>query len=294
MDLIGHKVVKSDGEKRYTLIVCDNFSRYTWVYFIRHKSDAAETFKQFPSDTRSDGVPSQVVIVRSDGGGQFCGRKFGGLCRSRCIKQEFITADSPQFNGVAERALGLIETAARAGRIQARELFPGAQLTATESLWAEALHWACDALNRTATSANPANKSPYEMWYGNPPPVVLLPFLKPGYRGVKRENKAQPKAQECVHLGPAPNHTRDAVRVLTKHRTLRITRHVTWQRVSPSPPVPAQMHDSLSQEAGGSEADDESTSDGGWGGVMDERGKGLARLTDLDVTWGFDLHAVLR
>ena len=92
------------------------------------------------------------------------------LSRSRCIKQEFSTAGSPQFNGVAERALGLIETAAMAGRIQARELFPGAQLPATESLWAEASHWACDALNRTATSAKPANKSPYEMWHGNPPP----------------------------------------------------------------------------------------------------------------------------
>eukprot|EP00904_Undaria_pinnatifida_P004473 jgi/Undpi1/14026/HiC_scaffold_9.g03677.m1 len=30
------------------------------------------------------------------------------------------------------------------------------------------------------------------------------------------------------------------------------------------------------------------------GGVMDEQDEGLARLTDLDVTWGFDLHAFLR
>ena len=220
MDLSGPKVVESDGGKRYTLIVRDDYSRYTWVYFMRHKSDAAETFKQFLSDTCADGVPSQVVTVRSDGGGEFCRGRFGDLCRSRCIKQEFTTADSPQFNGVAERALGLIETAAMAGRIQARELFPGAQLPATESLWAEASHWACDALNRTATSANPANKSPYEMWYGEPPPVVLLPFLKPGYCKVKRRNKSQPKAEECFYLGPAPNHPRDAVRVLTKHRTL--------------------------------------------------------------------------
>ena len=118
-----------------------------------------------------------MVIVRSDGGGEFRGGEFGDLCRTRGIKQEFTTADSPQFNGVAERALGLIETAAMAGRIQARELYPGAQLPAIDSLWAEASHWACDALNRTATTANPESKSPYEMWYGRPPPVVLLPFL---------------------------------------------------------------------------------------------------------------------
>ena len=100
---------------RYTLIVRNNFSPYTWVYFMCYKLDAAETFKHFLLDTRADGVPSQVVTVRSDGGGEFCGGKFGDLCRLRCIKQDFTTTDSPQFNGVAERALGLIETAGHNG-----------------------------------------------------------------------------------------------------------------------------------------------------------------------------------
>ena len=91
---------------------------------MRHKSDAVETFKQVLSDTRADGVPSQVVTVRSDGGGKFCGGGFGDLCRSRCIKQEFTTADSPQFKGVAERALGLIETAVMMGRFKLMSFFP--------------------------------------------------------------------------------------------------------------------------------------------------------------------------
>ena len=83
VDLSGPKVVESDGGKRYTLIVRDDFSRYTWVYFMRHKSDAVETFKQFLSDTRADGVPSQVVTVRSDGGGDFCRGKFSDLDEDR-------------------------------------------------------------------------------------------------------------------------------------------------------------------------------------------------------------------
>ena len=201
VDLSGHKVVESLGRGRYALIVRDDFSWYTWVYFMRHKSDAAEMFEQFLVDTSADGVPSNVVIVRSDGGGEFRGRKFGDLCRSRDIKQEFTTADSPQFNGVAGRALDLIETAAIGRRIQARELFPGAQLPATESLCAEASHWTCDPLNHTATSDNPADKSPYEMWYGNPPAVVLLIFLKSAYCKVKRKHKSQAKAQECSYPG---------------------------------------------------------------------------------------------
>ena len=125
MDLSGPKVVVSWGEA-----VCSHrarrFSRCMWVYLMSHKSNAVETVEQFLADTRADGVPSQVTITRSDGGGEFRGGTFEDLCRSRCIKQEFTTVDSPQFNGVAERALGLTETAAIAGRIQARELSPGA------------------------------------------------------------------------------------------------------------------------------------------------------------------------
>ena len=40
---------------------------------MRHKPDAAEMFEQFLADTRADGIPSKVVIVRSDGGGEFHG-----------------------------------------------------------------------------------------------------------------------------------------------------------------------------------------------------------------------------
>ena len=132
------------------------------------------------------------------------------------------------------------------------------------------------------------------MWYGNSPRVVLLPFLKPGYANVNTENESQAKVQECFYLSPAPNYPRDSVRVLTTHRTVLITRHITWQRVSPTPPAPAPMHDSLSTEEGGPEADDENTSDRGGGGGVDELDDGLARLNDLDVTWGFDLDAFLQ
>ena len=110
---------------------------------------------------------------------------------------------------------------------------------------------------------------------------------------MKRENKSQAKAQECFYLGPAANYPRASVRVLTSHRTVLITRHITWQRVSPAPPAPAQMHDSLTTEEGESE-DNESVSDRRGGGVLDEPDDGLARLNDLDVTWGFDLDAFLQ
>lgn len=82
-------------------------------------------------------------------------------------------------------------TAGHANRINVFLIYPHAQLPGTEPLRAKAAHWACDALNRTATTANPGDKSSHEIWQGKPPSVVLLPFLKPGYCKVRRESKSQ-------------------------------------------------------------------------------------------------------
>ena len=119
-------------------------------------------------------------------------------------------ADSHKYNGVAERALTLINDAALAARIQAPVLYPGAP--AYPSLWAEAVSWACPILNRTATTANSEDNSPYEMWYGLPPPTCEVgPFLEPAICRVKIYNKLQPKAQDCYYVGPSVNHPSDCM-----------------------------------------------------------------------------------
>ena len=91
--------------------------------------------------------------------GSFSGGEFASECNELLIKQDFTPAYSPQYNGVAERGLGLIEEAAMAARIQAKVLFGHVQLPKTDRLWAEAMHWACEALNHTACSANPDSLS---------------------------------------------------------------------------------------------------------------------------------------
>ena len=67
------------------MIIKDDYSRYTWMYFISHESDAADTFAKFLSDLRLEGIPSEIVVIRSDDGGEFSEGKFGKLCRERNI-----------------------------------------------------------------------------------------------------------------------------------------------------------------------------------------------------------------
>ena len=75
-DSNGPKSIHSLLGKKYVMIVKDDFTRYSWVYFLERKSNAPEAFRTFLADVRADGVPSEVEIVRSDNGGEFFGGDF--------------------------------------------------------------------------------------------------------------------------------------------------------------------------------------------------------------------------
>ena len=137
VDLSGKMIVPSIGGKWCTLIVRDDCTQFTQVYFLGRKSDAASEFESILAEGWADGTQFAVMTVRPDNGGEFFGGDFGKLCRKRGIKQEFTPADSPKYNGVAEQALALIDDTTLPARIQAAVLYPGSP--AYPSLWAEAV-----------------------------------------------------------------------------------------------------------------------------------------------------------
>ena len=237
VDLSGKMTVSSLGGKWYTLIVRDDCTRFTRVYSLGKKSDEASAFELSLAEVRADGTPSAVMAVSSDNGGQVLGWDSGKLCRMRGIKQEFTPADSPKYKGVDERALALINDAALPARIQAPVLYPGAPTY--PALWAETVSWACHILNRTATTAKPGEKSPYEIWYGSPPPPgEVWSFLKPAICRAKRDHKSHLKAQACYYVGPRVEHPRDCMRVLTAQPSILTAQNVTWQHVPSAPSAP--------------------------------------------------------
>ena len=62
--------------------------------------------------------------MRSDEGGEFSKGAYGALCTTEKIRQELTTADSPKYNGVAERQITIIEAAGLAARVQASSQLP--------------------------------------------------------------------------------------------------------------------------------------------------------------------------
>ena len=63
VDLSGKMAVPSIGGKQYTLIVRDDHTRFTQVYFLAKKSDAASAFESILAEVRADGTPSIVMCV---------------------------------------------------------------------------------------------------------------------------------------------------------------------------------------------------------------------------------------
>ena len=65
------KSVRSMEGKEYMLLVKDDFSRFSAVYFMRSKSEVSKYFKQYLAGHIFYGTPSPVETVRTDDAAKF-------------------------------------------------------------------------------------------------------------------------------------------------------------------------------------------------------------------------------
>ncbi|GJV05257.1 retrovirus-related pol polyprotein from transposon TNT 1-94 [Tanacetum coccineum] len=70
IDLCGLIRIASINGKRYVLVIMDDYSRYTWVHFLRSKDEALEVIKTFLNKIQVL-LQAQVIIVRTDNGTEF-------------------------------------------------------------------------------------------------------------------------------------------------------------------------------------------------------------------------------
>ena len=188
------------------MICVDDFTRFKLVSFLKKKSDTAGALKDVIADyIKPAGL--DIGAIRTDEGGEFEG-EFQRLLIELSIKHEHTHPDTPQYNGVAERALGLL-------REKTIAMMQGFSVGADDKLWAEAMSFACDMTNMSATTSLEKGVSPYEMWYGRKPVLQhLQPFGTVGYmRQPKRAHKLEPCGVQCIMVGIADNHPSDTVRV---------------------------------------------------------------------------------
>jgi len=85
MDLMGPMQVVSIGGKRYVVVVVDEFSRFTWVSFIREKSDTFDVFKDLCTQLQRE-KDCGIMRIKSDHGTEFENAKFDEYCSGEGIK----------------------------------------------------------------------------------------------------------------------------------------------------------------------------------------------------------------
>nr|GEX44920.1 retrovirus-related Pol polyprotein from transposon TNT 1-94 [Tanacetum cinerariifolium] len=70
MDLCGPMRIASINGKRYVLVIVDDYSHYTWVYFLISKDEAPDVIKTFLKRITIL-IQSPVIIIRTDNGTEF-------------------------------------------------------------------------------------------------------------------------------------------------------------------------------------------------------------------------------
>nr|GEW16927.1 retrovirus-related Pol polyprotein from transposon TNT 1-94 [Tanacetum cinerariifolium] len=158
LDHLGKFEVKGDE-------VIDDFSRFTWTFFLKSKDETSGILKKFITEIENQ-KDLKVKIIRCDNGGEFRNKEMNDFCLQKGIKREFSNARTPQQNGVAKRRnRTLIEVA--------RTMLVDAKLPVT--FWAEAVNTACYVQNSVLVNKS-NNKTPYELFNGRSPTIG---FLKP-------------------------------------------------------------------------------------------------------------------
>ncbi|GJQ97205.1 ribonuclease H-like domain-containing protein [Tanacetum coccineum] len=217
MDLFGPVSVESINKKKYCLVVTDDCSKFSWVFFLAYKDETYDMLHDLIVGLENR-LRHKVKTIRCDHGTEFKNQLMNEFCAKKGIKREYSIARTPQQNGVAERKNRTLIEAART--MLADSLLP-------IQFWAEAVNTACYVLNRVLVT-KPQMKTPYEILMGRSPNISFMrPFgcsltilntldqlgkfdgkSEEGYllgystssKGFRIYNRVTRKVQECLHV----------------------------------------------------------------------------------------------
>ena len=101
-DLVGPMKTASIGSKIYILTYLCSRSEYSFVYFLKNKSEQFEKFKEFKSkyELISD---MKIKEFRTDNGREYLSNEFQKYLKDSGIQHNTSVEYCPQLNGKAER-----------------------------------------------------------------------------------------------------------------------------------------------------------------------------------------------
>jgi transposase InsO family protein len=218
-DLWGPAPIVSYTGFKYYLVLVDEFTKFTWTYLLKHKSDTLQVFTQFHAMVHTQ-FSLPIKTFRTDCGGEFTSTKFNQFCTNHGIIHQLSCPHTPQQNGTAER--------------KHRHLIQCALALLSESklpisYWSYAVSTAAHLINRLPTP-NLKQKTPWELLFHKPPDIQYLrtfgcqcfPLLTP-----YTAHKLHPKTISCVFLG-YPTNTKGYLCLDPVTKRVYTSRHVLF------------------------------------------------------------------
>nr|GEX29344.1 hypothetical protein [Tanacetum cinerariifolium] len=189
-DLCGpFKIMSRQGES-YFVTFTDDFSRYGYVYLLKHKHEVFETFKVFQKEVENQ-LGKTIKSLRSNREGEYMSQEFLDHVKDHGIIAHRTPPYTPQHNGVSKRRN-------RTLLYMVRSMM--SQITLLKSFWDYALETVVCILNMVPIKQ--VEKTPYEVWHGKAPKLSYLKVWGCDAL-VKRDtltkpDKLEPKSIKCI------------------------------------------------------------------------------------------------
>nr|GEV89574.1 hypothetical protein [Tanacetum cinerariifolium] len=197
MDLCGPMRVAGINGKKYILVIVDDYSRYTWTYFLCSKDETPEVLKDFLAMIQRN-LQAPVITVRTERGTKFLNKTLNAFFKEEGIEHQTSTARTPEQNGVVKRQNRTLVEAART-------MLSASQLPLF--FWAEAIATACYTQNRSIIIPT-HDKTPYHIINDRKPSIKHLHIF--GcicyiIRDGKNLDKIKEKGDQCILVSDYDN-----------------------------------------------------------------------------------------
>ncbi len=193
-DSWGPSRTKSKLGFQYFIIFVDDFSRMTWLYLMKDRSELFSIFCAFCAEIQNQ-FHTRINILRSDNAKEYFSNSISSYMQQQGILHQSSCPHTSQQNGVAERKIQHIVETARTLLIH---------MNVPKSFWGDAVLTACFLINRLPSSIL-AGKIPFSILFPRQAPFPVIPrifgcvcFVHQNQPGT---DKLDPKSLKCVFLG---------------------------------------------------------------------------------------------